>query len=306
MPDTPDTWLEISAEVAGIDAETAADLFRQACSGGAVIEPAHRLDREIDAWVVDGDATAVVRGYMPVGDDTERIKRSLRLALQAAPLVSPPKWRRPRRIREDSWRDAWKKHFGIQRIGQGLVIRPSWVEYRLKAHETVIHLDPGMAFGTGQHPTTAMCLRALEQEVRPGMSVLDLGCGSGILGIAAAKLGATRVVALDTDPQAIKATIGNAAANDALAVITPREGTLEGGADPFDIIAANISGLTLQRLAPAIAASLNSGGALIASGFLDDAVSDLRDAFEAAGLHVDETVEDGVWRAIIATRPTDS
>jgi ribosomal protein L11 methyltransferase len=176
-----------------------------------------------------------------------------------------------------------------------------------------------MAFGTGQHPTTAMCMRALEQRVRPGTSVLDLGCGSGILGIAAAKLGATRVVALDTDPQAIKATIENAAANGVSHLITAREGTLdvettrrvvstgaagERTADTFDIIAANISGLTLQRLAPAIAASLNPGGALIASGFLDDAVSDLRGAFDEAGMRVERVVEDGVWRAIIATRIT--
>jgi len=366
MPETPDTWLEISVEVAGVDAETAADLLRQACPGGAVIEPAHHLDPETDAYVVDGDAAAVVRGYLPAGEDTERIRGALRLALQAAPLVSPARWRRPRKIREESWQDAWKKHFGIQRIGNSLIIHPSWVEYRLKAHETVIQVDPGMAFGTGQHPTTAMCLRAIEQRVRPGMSVLDLGCGSGILAIAAAKLGATRVLALDTDPQAVKATTENAAANGVSAVISAREGTLDhprvetprrrvsrggaaddsslpgvrfqpdgggaaeatprpsatsrparpealvgraaearsaaGASSTFDLIAANISGLTLQRLAPAIPASLNPGGALIASGFLEDAVPDLRGAFEAAALRTEEMVEDGVWRAIIAVR----
>jgi ribosomal protein L11 methyltransferase len=304
MLDEPESWLEISVEVAGIDAETAADLFRQACPGGAVIEPAHKLDREVDAYVVDGDGPAVVRGYLPADGDTERTRSSLRLALQAAPLVSPAKWRRPRTVREDAWRDAWKKHFGIQRIGRALVIRPSWVEYRLGEGETVIHLDPGLAFGTGQHPTTAMCLRALEQHIRPGDSVLDLGCGSGILAIAATKLGASRILALDTDPQAVKATTENAAANNVSHVIEVREGTLASGRGTFDVIVANISGLTLTRLAPDLAASLTPGGTLILSGFLDDAVASLSAALDASGLRVEETLDDGVWRAIIARSRT--
>jgi ribosomal protein L11 methyltransferase len=300
MPDDPGSWLEISVEVAGIDAETVADLFRQGCPGGAVIEPAHRLEPEIDAYVVDGDSAAVVRGYMPDDADTERIRRSLRLAVQAAPLVSPAKWRRSRTLHEESWRDAWKKHFGIQRVGRSLIVRPSWVEYRMKHGETVIQVDPGMAFGTGQHPTTAMCLRTLEDLVLPGMSVLDLGCGSGILGIAAAKLGAGRVLALDLDPLAVKATRENAAANGVADVIEAREWTLDKDRGTFDLIAANISGLTLERLARTLSASLNDGGILIASGFLDDAVAYLSAAFGEAGMNVDEVVSEGVWRAIMA------
>jgi ribosomal protein L11 methyltransferase len=295
----PESWLEISVEVAGIDAETAADIFRQACAGGAVIEPAHRLDAENDVYVVDGDAPAVVRGYVPAGEDDERIVRSVRLALQAAPLVSPPRWRRRRRLREESWRDAWKKHFGVQRIGPSLVVRPSWVEYKLRAGETVIQIDPGMAFGTGQHPTTAMCLRAIEEHLEPGASVLDLGCGSGILGIAAAKLGASRVLALDLDPLAVKATRENAASNK-VRVIEAREGSLDRTVGPHDVIAANISWLALERLSPELSAALAPGGTLVASGFLEDAVASLSSAFEAAGLVIGPVVEEGVWRAIIA------
>jgi ribosomal protein L11 methyltransferase len=298
---TPDTWLEIAVEVAGIDSETAADLLRQACSGGVAIEPGHRLDPAIDTYVVDGDAPALVRGYIPASEDYPRIRRSLQVALKMAPLQSPPKWRRVRKLREASWRDAWKKHFGVQRIGRALVVRPSWVDYKLKGGETVIQIDPGMAFGTGQHPTTAMCLRAIEELVRPGMVALDLGSGSGILSIAAAKLGAARVLALDIDPQAVKATRENAGINSVLGVVEAREEPLSAAAgETFDIIVANISGLTLGRLAPDLARSLKPQGVLIASGFLEDAVAGLRRAFRAAGLRVERVVDEGVWRAIVA------
>ena len=330
-------WLEISVEVAGIDAEVAADLFRQACSGGVAIQPASRFDPASDAYVVDGDAPAVVTGYLPAGPDSVRTRRSLRLALHMAPLQTPPRWRRARRLREESWRDSWKKHFGVQRIGRALVVKPSWTQYSLKGGEIVIEIDPGMAFGTGQHPTTAMCLRALEERVRPGSTVLDLGCGSGILAIAAAKLGATRILALDIDPNAVSAARQNAAANGVAHTVEVREGTLPvdpaaarepprvrlSGAprlakattagtarttdptpatqpDIFDIIVANISGLTLERLAPALSASLVPGGLLISSGFLDDAVSGLRKVYEAAGLVAEPVMEDGVWRAVFA------
>jgi len=303
MPEAADTWLEIAVEVAGIDSETAADLLRQACSGGVAIEPGHRLDPATDAYVVDGDAPALVRGYIPADEDYPRIRRSLQVALKMAPLQSPARWRRVRRLREASWRDAWKKHFGVQRIGRALVIRPSWVDYKLKSGERVIQIDPGMAFGTGQHPTTAMCLRALEELVRPGTSLLDLGSGSGILGIAAARLGAARVLALDIDPQAVKATRENARINAVTMVLVAREGPLEAARNAmFDIIVANISGLTLERLAPDLAGSLKSGGMLVASGFLEDAVDGLVRAFAAAGFAVERVVEDGVWRAIVARR----
>ena len=307
----PDAWLEIAVEVAGIDSEVAADIFRQACPGGVAIQPASRFDPASDAYVVDGDAPALVSGYLPAGPDSRRVQRSLRLALGMAPLQTPPRWRRVRRLREQSWRDSWKKHFGVQRIGRALVVKPSWVQYRLKGGEIVLEIDPGMAFGTGQHPTTAMCLRALEDLIRPGATVLDLGCGSGILAIAAARLGAASVLALDIDPNAVRAARENAAVNGVTGIVEVREGTLDVEtprrrapylAAQFDVIAANISGLTLERLGPALARSLAPGGVLITSGFLEDAVEGLARAYGSAGMSPVRVVEDGVWRAIIAKR----
>jgi ribosomal protein L11 methyltransferase len=297
------SWVEVAVEVAGVDAELAADLLRQACPGGVAIEAPSRLDGDIDAYVLDGDAPALVKGYLPAGEDCERLISGMRIALQTAPLQREPSWRDPVELEEREWRDSWKKYFGVQRFGERTVVAPSWIEYAAKDGETVIRIDPGMAFGTGQHPTTAMCLAALGEYVREGSCVLDLGCGSGILAIAAARFGARRVLALDTDEQAVKATGENVQENGVAEAVDVREGSLEGdGGESFDLVVANISGLTLQRLAPAIASSLAGGGMVVASGFLDDAVEAVRGAFESGGLVTDSVREQGVWRCIVATK----
>lgn len=332
--DNTGPWLEIAVEVAGIDAEIAADLLRQACTGGVAIETPSRLDRETETYVPDGDGPALVKGYLQPSDDAERVQQNMRLALQTAPLQRPAVWREPTLLADADWRESWKRYFGVQRIpkypvGQGpradrgegrLVIVPSWVDYTPKPDDIVLHIDPGMAFGTGQHQTTAMCLAALEDVITgddPPMRILDLGSGSGILAIAAALLVEKRhipasvgkgtspdpphILAIDIDPQAIKATTENAAANSV--AIEARTGTLDDAAERFDVIVANISGLTLQRLAPVITASLNTSGALIASGFLDEALDGLTSAFEATGLQIERVIEDGQWRSVIARRP---
>lgn len=296
-------WTEIAVEVAGIDAETVADIFRQACPGGAVIQPSSRFDPNTDSYTIDGDGPALVKGYVRPGPEAARIQSALQTTVQSAPLTAEPAWREPALLPESAWRDAWKQHFGLQRIGESIVIRPSWISYRLREGEVAIDIDPGMAFGTGQHPTTAMCLRAIEQLLRPGDRVLDLGCGSGILAIAAAKLGASRVIALDIDPQAVDAARSNTEANGVSGTVDVRPGTLEPGQpESLDLILANISSLALERLAPAIHAALAPGGSLVASGFLEDAVDVLSRVFTDAGLRVERTIEDGVWRAIVAGR----
>ena len=298
-----DDWLEIAVEVAGIDSELVADALRPHCPGGVAIEPALRPLPDGESYLIDGDGPATVKGYLPAGG-SKRLRRSLRLALRFAPLQRPPRWRRARRLPEAAWRDGWKRYFGVLRVGRRLVVKPSWAKYAPRDGDIVIEIDPGLAFGTGQHPTTAMCLRSLEGLVRPGMRTLDLGTGSGILAIAAARLGADRVLALDIDPQAVRAARQNVANSGLSELIEVREGTLdEEGGSPFDLIAANISGETIERLAPAFARSLNAAGRLVVSGFLDESAEGLARAFESAGLGVDQVLAEGDWRAIVARNP---
>lgn len=184
------------------------------------------------------------------------------------------------------WQNAWKSHFNLLKIGQRLVIKPSWIEYAAAPGELVIELDPGLAFGTGYHPTTYTCLQAIEQLTRPGMSVLDLGVGSGILTIAALKLGAARVAALDIDPQAIQAAKQNFRRLGLRPQVDLAQGSLPHPIAPaatFDLALANISARGVRERAADLRAALRPGGQLIASGIIQEQQHETAAALQAAG-----------------------
>jgi ribosomal protein L11 methyltransferase len=215
-----------------------------------------------------------------------------------------------RDVDEADWASAWKDHFPVLRVGRRLVIRPSWRRHRPAGDEVVLNLDPGMAFGTGLHPTTRLCLVALEEladsSTRPGalddVRVLDVGCGSGILSIAAARLGAKEVVALDVDPIAVDATMANARRNRLTARIHAREGSVPSGAGPFDVVLANLIASLLVQLAPALAGELRVGGRVLASGIFLDREAAVAEAFAAAGLQRVARWQEGDWVALEAIR----
>jgi len=276
-------WLELAVEVPREAEEAAADILRRYAPRGVAIEPAGEC--------------VVVRAWLPDGADIARQRRAARRALASLPATVRTRW-----LREEDWAEAWKAFFPVLRVSRRLVICPAWRSYRPRRGETIIRLDPGMAFGTGQHPTTLMCLRALEETVRPGASVLDLGAGSGVLGLAAARLGAASVLALDTDPQAVRAARKNVRLNGLEAVVRVEEGTLEGASGPFDVIAANISAAVIADLAGAMAATLRPGGVLIAGGFSEERAAPVATALTAAGLTVERTLSDGDWRTHVGRR----
>lgn len=202
-------------------------------------------------------------------------------------------------VKDEDWGEAWKKGLGPFTIGR-VFVRPSWVDAPVPAGCVEVVLDPGMAFGTGTHPTTSLCLRALSDLLseRPGASVLDAGTGSGLLAIAACKLGAGRVAGNDVDPEAVRTAGENAARNGARLELTAAPVKAIRGA--FDVVVANILANTLTELAPDLAAKVAPGGALLLSGLLAGQEDPVRDAYLAQGLLADpeRSRADGEWRLV--------
>jgi ribosomal protein L11 methyltransferase len=209
---------------------------------------------------------------------------------------------RVREADDADWTDAWKEHYVAQRIGRVLIV-PSWAADEPRDGEVAIALDPGMAFGTGLHPTTRGCLQLLQEVTPMPERVLDVGCGSGILSLAALRLGAERVVAIDTDPLAIDATRANAERNGLSDRVETRAGTLDPVPEErFALILANLVAAVLVELAPRLAAHLEAGGSLLASGIIEPRADDVIAAMGAVGLGVVQRRDDSEWASLALAR----
>ena len=205
-----------------------------------------------------------------------------------------------REIEGDDWIDVWKKHFRPLHIGKKIVVVPEWIAYEKQAGEEVVLLDSNMAFGTGEHETTRMCLEFLQDYMKAGDAVLDVGCGSGILGISAAKLGAKICYLSDLDPIAVKSATHNCAKNGVSEkTIVTEANLLDGATLQADLILANITAEVLSILAPAIPNALKKDGTLILSGIIKDRLQFVKDAYAAVGLKVIEERGMGEWHALV-------
>lgn len=251
-----------------------------------------------------------VTAYLPTDERLEdRVKevRGRLRALESAGLRLGPGTIGLRALGAESWAEAWKDQFQVQRITEGLVLAPSWEDYQAQAGESVVVLDPGAAFGTGGHATTRLCLRGLVAHIRPGDRVADVGCGSGILAITAAVLGAGSVVAIDSDPDALRVARQNARRNGVGEEIRVLSGDLiPEGLGPFDLILCNIVASEVIRLAETLAgreSALRAGGRFIGSGFPTTSIPMVEDALVRAGLEPVDTLSEEGWGACVAARP---
>jgi ribosomal protein L11 methyltransferase len=232
---------------------------------------------------------ALLVAFFPDRASAERVARELPGAEVAE--VAP-----------QDWGEAWKKGLGAFAVGR-VFVRPSWIDAPAPAGSAEVVLDPGMAFGTGTHPTTALCLEALDAALaaRPGASALDVGTGSGLLAIAARKLGAGRVVATDNDPVAVRVAQENAARNGVELEVTGAEVSAVVG--PFDLVVANILANTLVELAPALAGQVAPGGTLLLSGVLAAQEAEVRRAYREQGLRPGRGRYRGEWVLLAMRRP---
>ncbi len=300
--------IEISVQTDSEAAEAVSALFNEYSQCGAVVE---------ELWGNRPESiTFRVKTFLPPeGTSTlQHIEEALWHLGQVYPIPAPSiRW-----LSDADWLDKWKSGYSLQQFGRHIVIKPSWQAYAAAPDDVVIELDPGMAFGTGLHPSTRLCLEALEDLVRPGHQVLDVGTGSGILAIAAAKLGAADVVALDIDPMAIQVAEENTARNGlqekisfvqaslqgqtalGSAVNTPQAFCVrEGWNGKFDLLMMNILAPVIAQSAREIAICLSTGGTFIVSGIIESQEGGVRQAFEQAGLHVAERRTQNDWVAWI-------
>jgi len=299
-------WLELSVEADVEAVEAISEILGRVATGTAV-HPTRLLRDPSDELVAREDPTAPFVITAHVVDDlaaaasVESTERAL-WHLQAFGLrpVGPL---RVRQVDDAAWTDAWKEHYVAQRIGR-VVIVPSWADEHLGQGEVAITLDPGMAFGTGLHPTTRGCLELLQRVTPMPARVLDVGCGSGILALAALRLGASSAVGLDTDPLAVTAAAENAARNGLADRLEVAAGTLEAvPAQQFPLVLANLVAAVLVELAPRLAAHVAPGGTLLASGIIEPRATEVIGALTDTGLRQVERRDDGEWVSLRLEQP---
>lgn len=288
--------IELDLWVPEETAEAVAFLLWRHGSGGAVIDEAPAPDGSVR-----------VRAYFPADAEGKERMAAVREGLHDFPAhfgFAVPRdgvwWREERRtVREEDWAEAWKAYWKPARFGRRLVVAPSWERYESGPDEAVVRLDPGMAFGTGTHASTALCLETLDALPRPGPTVLDVGTGSGILAIAAALLGVERVTAIDVDPVAVRVAEENVRANGVADRVVARQGEAAGEPSAaYDLVLANIVADVLAVIAPDLARVLAPGGTLVLSGIVAPERERVEAAFRREGLAVSGAREREGWVAL--------
>jgi ribosomal protein L11 methyltransferase len=297
-PQKASRWVEISVEADRGSVDDLVNLLGRHCVGGAVVE-----DKPVEGVP---SPRVTVKGFLPVWDEETRRKLEIVLLLlgKASPISEP----RITVLEPEDWAESWKAFFPPQHIGARTVIVPTWHEYTPTPGEIVIRLDPGMAFGTGLHATTRLCLIGIERLLVPGMQVLDVGTGSGILAVAAALQGAGHVQAVDIDPVSVEVARENAELNQVNTVIKVERGTLGvsaphdvplHGVTGYDLLLVNILAEVIINMAPAIPPALRGGGQFVASGIIREKAEAVVSALQGVGLVVDERLEEDDWVGLI-------
>jgi ribosomal protein L11 methyltransferase len=310
--DSPAGWLEVSLVVDGELAEAVAEVFSRFAPEGVVIQSTGVIQDE--TGLVTETGPLKVCAYLPedsgLGDKRQRLEEALWYLGRIKPLPAPEYTR----LHQKNWAEAWKAHYRPIQIGKRLLIQPAWVQEILPGRIPVL-IEPGMAFGTGTHPTTQLCLEILESFLQPGQNVIDVGCGSGILSIAAVKLGAGKVLGVDVDRQALDSARYNARLNEVEGLLILEEGSVEQVlAGDFKLrqaplVLANILATVIVRLLDqGLAELVTPGGYLVLSGILEDQLEgrdgyiSVLEALSRHSLQVVETRQIQDWIGLVVRR----
>ena len=307
------TWIEVRVITKSEALEPISGIFYSLdCKGVAIEDPEDILGREqgpltwdfADINVLEHKGkVAVVKAYFAEEDNIEDVLEyvSERLTeLKEMGIDLGEAKVEHEKMHEEDWANTWKQYYKPSKVGEKIVVKPIWEEYEAKDGELVVDLDPGMAFGTGTHETTRMCIQALERYVKEESTVFDVGCGSGILAIAAAKLGAKLAVGVDLDPVAVESSIENVGYNNLNNIEILHGNLVEVIDGKADIVVANILAEIICILTDDVKRVLKDGGVFITSGIIHDRVDMICEKLEATGFEVVEKNRDGEWNCIVA------
>ena len=307
------TWIEVRVITKSEALEPVSGIFYSLdCKGVAIEDPEDILGREqgpltwdfADINVLEHKGKfAVVKAYFAEEDNIEEIlgyvnEKLVELKEMGIDLGEAKV--EHEKMYEEDWANTWKQYYKPSKVGEKIVVKPIWEEYEQKEGELVVNLDPGMAFGTGTHETTRMCIQALEKYVKEESTVFDVGCGSGILAIAAAKLGAKLAVGVDLDPVAVESSIENVGYNNLNNIEILHGNLVEVIDGKADIIVANILAEIICILTDDVKRVMKDGGVFITSGIIHDRVDMVCEKLEATGFEVIEKNRDGEWNCIVA------
>lgn len=302
-------WTEIKLKIPTARAEEAAGIANMVVPYGLYLEDYSDLEQQaveiahidlIDEELLQKNRDeAIIHLYLP---SNENARESLSFLKERFEAVHIPFQADTDTVDPKDFENNWKKYFKSTEIGRRLCICPSWEQYNNKENRKVLKIDPGAAFGTGTHATTAMCLALLDQFITPNQTVLDIGCGSGILSIAAVLLGAERATGIDIDPVAVKVARENAALNGLSEKTEFLVGNLnEKITSRYSVVCANIVADVIMVLAPDVPGLLAPGGRFLCSGIIDSRAEEVRAALLRAGLQITNTVTESNWVAFAAT-----
>ncbi len=305
-------WIEVTVKTTGEAVEAVAEILRSCGAGGVAIDdPGDIILKDdqsavwdyIDQSLLKEDSSIYVKAYFPedrkadaivgrIKNSVDNLKQYMDTGEGAVTL---------KKVNDRDWENEWKNFYKPMRLGKNILIKPTWEETEVGKDDVLIELDPGMAFGTGTHESTRMCIELLESFLKPGQKLLDIGCGSGILSITAAKLGCVKVLGIDIDPTAVKVSHENIGINKVEEIVSVREAVLDDlECEEFNVVVANIVADVIIDISGRVRQFLTKDGIYIVSGIIRDRAEEVRETLIGCGFRMVEEQSSGEWVAMAA------